>query len=205
MANEPPFKYKNVSLNVNIDYIELLVLSGRDLTATARALHGRHKISYLRMIYLKIYDSVTLINSYFGFPVLLETLSMAVMCVTALYYAFYALDFDSDISVNRLPTYMASGYLISSSILHLTIFAWMIVCCHKTTQEVNKGIYFIHRISLDRDIHYSIITELEKYLSQMINMRVQFTACGIFALNPTFLCTIFSGILKYILIIVQLN
>lgn len=204
-ATEPPSKYKNISLNVNIDYIEIPAVSDTDLTGTARALHGSHKIRYLRMIYLKIYDSVTLINSYFGFPILLETVSMVITCVTALYYAVYALDFDSDFSVNRLPTYMISVYLISLSILCLSIFAWMIVCCHKTTQEANKGIYFIHRISLDRDIHYSIITELDKLLSQLINMRVQFTACGLFALNATFLCTIFSGILTYILIMVQLS
>ena len=205
MATEPPSKHKNVSLSVNIDYIELPALSGRDLTASARALHGRHKISYLRMIYLHIYDSVTLINSYFGFPILLETVSMAIMCVTALYYAFYILDFVSGFSVDRLQSYMSSGYLISCSILYLSVFSWMIICCHKTTQEANKGIYFIHRISLDRDIHFSIITELDKLLSQLINMRVQFTACGLFALNPTFLCTIFSGILTYILIMIQLN
>jgi hypothetical protein len=127
------------------------------------------------------------------------------MCVSALYYAVYALDFDSDISVNRLSTYMTSGYLITCCILYLSIFVWMTVCCHKTTQEANKGIYFIHKISLDRYIHYSIITELDKLLSQLINMRVQFTVCGLFALNPTFLCTIFSGILTYILIMVQLS
>jgi hypothetical protein len=205
MATDPLSKYKNVSLNVNIDYIDLPVLSSRDITGKARALHGHHKISYLRMIYLKIYDSVTLINSYFAFPILLGTVSMAITCVTALYYAFYALDFDSDFSVNRLPMYMTSSYLIWYCILHLSVFAWMIVCCHKTTQEANKGIYFIHRISLDRDIHYSVITELEKLLSQLINMKVQFTACGLFTLNPTFLCTIFSGILTYILIMVQLS
>lgn len=205
MATGPPSKYKSLSLGVNIDYIELPALSGGDQTGTARALHGRHKISYLRMIYLKIYDSVTLINSYFGFPILLDTVTMVITCVSALYYAAYTLDFDSDASVNRLTMYVTSGYLIGCSILYMSVFVWMIVCCHKTTQEANKGIYFIHRIYLDRDIHYSINTELDKLLSQMINMRVQFTVCGLFALNPTFLCTVFSGVLTYILIMVQLN
>lgn len=205
MATELPSKYKNLSLNVNIDYIELPALSGRDLMGTARVLYGRHKINYLRVIYLKIYDSVTLINSYFGFPILVETVSMVIMCVSGLYYAAYTLEFDSDDSVNRLTTYITSGYLVSCCILYMSIFVWMIICCHKTTQEANKGIYFIHRISLDRDIHYSIITELDKLLSQMINMRVQFTACGLFSLNHTFLCTVFGGIITYILIMVQLN
>jgi hypothetical protein len=205
MTTEPLSKYKNISLNINIEYIELPALSGRDITGTTRALQGRHKISYLRMIYLKIYDSVTLINSYFGFPILLETVSMVIMCVTALYYAFYALDFDSDFSVNRLQTYMTSGYIISCCILYLSVFSWVIVCCHKTTQEANKVIYIIHRLSLNRDIHYSIITEIDKLLSQLINMRVQFTACGLFELNPKFLGTVLSGILTYILIMVQLN
>jgi hypothetical protein len=205
ITTEPPSKYKRISLNISIDYVELPALSGRDLTGPARALHGSHNISNLRMIYFKMYDSVTLINSYFGFPLLLETVSMVIMCVGALHYAFYALHFDGDLSVNRLSTYMTSGYLITHCLLYLSIFAWMIVCCHKTTQEANKGIYFIHRISLGRDIHYSIITELDKLLRQLINMRVQFTACGLFALNPTFLCTILSGILTYVLIIVQLS
>jgi hypothetical protein len=187
MATETPFKYENVSLNVNIKYIELPTISGKDLTGTIRSLHGRHIINYLRMIYLKIYGGVTLINSYFGFPILLQTVSMTVMCVTALYYAVYALDFVRDFSVNRVHTYMTSGFLISCSIVYLSVFAWLIVCWHKTTQEANKGIYFIHRIPLDRDMHCSIITELDKLLSQLLNMRVQFTACGLFALNPPLL------------------
>jgi hypothetical protein len=205
MATEPPFKYKNVSLTVNIEYMDMPALSGRDLTGTIRALHGRHKISYLRMIYLKIYNSVTLINSYFGFPILLETASMTVMCVTGLYYGLYVLDFVGDVSGSRIQMYATSVFLISYSIFYLSIFAWMIVCCYKTTQEANKGIYFIHRISLDRDVHYSVITELDKLLSQMLNTRVQFTACGLFTLNPPLVCTIFSGILTYILIMVQLS
>ena len=205
MTTEPLSKYKNISLNINIEYIELPALSGRDITGTTRALQGQHKISYLRTIYLKIYDSVTLINSCFGFPILLETVSMVIMCVTALYYAFYVLDFDSDFSVNRLQTCMISGYLISCCIIYMSVFAWVNVCCHETTQEANKGIYIIHRISLNRDIHYKIIIDLDKLLSQLINMRFQFTACGLFALNPKFLGTIFSGILTYILIMVQLN
>jgi hypothetical protein len=205
MATEPPLKYKNVSLTVNIEYIDMPALSGRDLTGTIRALHGRHKISYLRIIYLKIYDSVTLVNSYFGFPILLETASMTVMCVTALYYGLYILDFVSDFSVSTVQTCVTSGFLISYSIFYLSVFGWLILCCYKTTQEANKGIYLIHRISLDRDLHYSVITELDKLLSQMLNTRVQFTACGLFALNPPLLCSIFSGILTYILIMVQLS
>ena len=200
MATEPPYRNKNVSLNVNIDYVELPAPSGRNLTGTAWALHGRHSISYLRMIYLKMYDSVILINSYFGFPIFLETVSMTVMCVTGLYYSAYVLDFDSEV-----PNYMTSGYLLLCCIIFILIFTWLIVCCHKTTEEANKGIYLIHRISLDSDIHYSIKTDLDKLLSQLINMRVQFTACGLFALNPPFLCTIFSGIITYILIMVQLS
>jgi hypothetical protein len=151
ITNEPPFKYRHVSLNINIAYIELSTLSCRDLTGLTRALYVRYNISYLRKIYLKRWDCVTLINLYFGFPVLLETVSMAIMCVSALYYTVYTLDFDGNVSANRLSTYMTLGYIISRCILYLSTFAWMVVCCHKTTQESNKGIYFIHRIS--RDIH----------------------------------------------------
>jgi hypothetical protein len=205
VATEPLSKYKNVSLDVNIAYIELPTASSRNLTRTARALNGRHTINDLSMVYLKLYDTAALTNSYFGIPVLLETVSMITMCVTALYYGVYLLDCDSDIYGNIVNRYLLSGYLISCSILCLSLFAWLIVCCHNTIQEANKGIYFIHRISLNRDIHYSIITELDRLLSQLKNMRIQFTACGLFALNLPFLCTVFSAVLTYILIIVQIS
>lgn len=204
-ANEPISKHKNMPLSVNIDYIELPTLCGRKLTRTAMALNGRHEINNLRMIYLNIYDSVTLINSYFGIPVLLELVSMTTMCVTALYYAVYILDCDSGTSGETLRTYMTSCLLILCCILYASLFAWLIICCHNTTQEANRGIYHIHKISLDRDIHYSTVTELDRLLSQLINMKVQFTVCGLFALNLPFLCTLFSGIITYIVIIVQLS
>lgn len=116
MATELPSRYKNVSLNVNIDYVELPAPSARNLMDTAWALHGRHSISYLRMIYLKMYDSVILINSYFGFPIFLETVSMTVMCVSGLYYSAYVLDLDSEVL-----TYMTSVYLIWCCIMYTLI------------------------------------------------------------------------------------
>jgi hypothetical protein len=68
-----------------------------------------------------MYDSVTLINSYFGFPLLLETVSMVIMCVGAWHYAFYALYFDGDLSVNRLSTHIC---------LQVTTYRAVFCICH---------------------------------------------------------------------------
>jgi hypothetical protein len=84
------------------------------------------------------------------------------------------------------------------------MFAWLIVCCHHTTLEGNRGIICIQRITARRDMKHGTLINLNNLSNQLKDMKVEFTACGFFVLNFSLLGTVTGGILAYILIMVQL-
>jgi hypothetical protein len=47
--------------------------------------------------------------------------------------------------------------------------------------------------------------ELEKLSSQLKDMKVEFSVCGLVLLNLPLLCAFVGGIFTYILVMVQLN
>jgi hypothetical protein len=194
----------NKQVSVNNEYVEVCALSSGRHTL-ARPLYECRKVQELRMVYLELYDAAMLINSRFGIPILLDILSMTTECVTALYYGFYILNINTDSYDNDLQTYVTSGFLICWSILYMTSFTYLIVCCHNTRIESNKGVYHIQRLMVNHDIKHDTALELERLSNQLRDMNIEFTACDLFALNLPFLFTILGAIFTYILIIVQLS
>jgi hypothetical protein len=160
-----------------------------------------YKIRKLRFVYIQLYDCVALLNSYFGIPILFEILLVMVTSVSALYGGFYFLRVgNSDFKMNIL-----GYYLISFGILFLAKFVWLIICCHDVTEEANRGVISIQRINTCCNVKRETALELDKLSAQMMNMRVQFSACGFISLGLPILCTTFGGILTYILIMVQMT
>jgi hypothetical protein len=200
-----PHMSQNTPVTLNGDCIEVCTLTSGKHKLITKSLNECNRIQDLRLVYLELYDAVMLINSHFGIPVLLEIVSMMIMCVTALYYGFYSLDMGTDSSGNSLQTYVVSGFLISWSILYLILFACLIVCCHDTGRESNKGVYHIQRLTVQRDIKHDTALELERLSNQLKDTKIEFTACDLFELNLPFLCTVLGGVFTYILIIAQLS
>lgn len=160
-----------------------------------------YKIHILRYVYIQLYDSVGLVNSYFGIPILFEVLTVIVSSVTALYCGVYFLRAGhGDIRAAIIVFYM-----IFYGVQFLTAFAWLVICCHTNSAEANRGVISIQRIIGSSKVKHETSVELEKLSSQLDRMKVQFTACGFFSLNLPILCTAIGLILTYILIAVQIS
>jgi hypothetical protein len=160
-----------------------------------------YKIHTLRYVYIQLYDSVALLNSYFGIPVLFEILTVIVSSVCALYCGPYFLRAgDGDIKTGIIASYM-----IFYGVQFLIAFGWLVICCHTTSAEANRGVVSIQRIISCSKVKHETSVELEKLSCQLDKMKVQFTACGFFSLNLPILCTVIGAILTYILIVVQMN
>ncbi|PNF21447.1 hypothetical protein B7P43_G13500 [Cryptotermes secundus] len=159
------------------------------------------KIDILRYVYVQLYDSVILLNSYFGIPILFEILTVIVSNVTALYSGLYFLR----ASHGDIKAGVIAFYMVFYGVQFLTAFAWFVTCCHNTSAEANRGVTSIQRIMGCSKVNHETSVELEKLSSQLDKMKVQFTACGFFSLNLPLLCTAIGLILTYILIAVQIN
>jgi hypothetical protein len=160
-------------------------------------------IHILRLAYIDLYDTVTLVNSHFGVSILLLIISLVIVCVTSFYYGFYA--FGSSAGVGNLTTHLKSCMLVFLTLLYAVIFVWLIVSCDDTMQEANRGAVYIHRTAACPNMKYGILLQLQTLSNQLRDMRVEFTACGFFVLNLPLLGTIICGILTYIVIMIQLE
>jgi hypothetical protein len=121
--------------------------------------------------------------------------------VSALYTGVYFLRTgDGDVM-----TGIVACYIILFGVQFLTAFAWLVICCHTTSAEANRGVVSIQRIIACSKVKHETSVELEKVSNQLDKMKVQFTACGLLSLNLPILCTLIGVILTYILIAVQIN
>ncbi|PNF21448.1 hypothetical protein B7P43_G13503 [Cryptotermes secundus] len=158
----------------------------------------------LRLAYINLYDTVTLINSHFGVPVLLQIFTLMMVCVTSYYYGLHIFS-NLNANIGEVTTYLKPCMLILWTSLYGIPFVWMIMCCHEATQEVKRGLICVQRVTACPSTKYSSVLELQNLSHQLKHMKVEFTACGIFVLNLPLLATIIGGIFTYILIMVQLD
>jgi gustatory receptor len=165
---------------------------------------GTCGIHELRIAYIELYDAVTLINSQFGIPILLQITTSVIVCVTGYYTALGSFN-TGDTSVHDFNTYFKQFLTLFLTSVYGAQLAWLIVGCHRGMQEANKGILYIHRITSCPNINYGTLLKLKTLSNQLKDMKVEFTACGFFVLNLTLLGKIICGIFTYILIMVQLE
>jgi hypothetical protein len=145
-----------------------------------------------------------LISSHFGVPILFHILSVMVTCVLMFYSAFHFIH-SAVANSEGVKTYITSCYLMFWGIAYVTPFVWLVISCDETAHVANRGVIYIQRIKASPYTGHDTITELGKLSSQLKDMKVEFSVCGLFVLSLPFLCTFVGGIFTYIIIMVQLN
>jgi len=188
-------KIHHISTSVNTFFSEKCDLPNLTSPRVKSELCG---IPILRLAYIDLFDTVTLVNSHFGIPVLLLIISLVSVCVTAFYCGLYSLGSYSD-------THVKACMLIFWTLWYAIPFAWLIVSCDSTMQEANRGMVYIQRTTVCPNMKYGTLLQLQTLSNQLRDMRVEFTACGFFVLNLSLLGTIVCGILTYVLIMIQLE
>lgn len=160
-------------------------------------------IHILRLAYIDLYDTVTLVNSHFGFSILLLIISLVIVCVTSFYFGLYF--FNSSAFVGDFTRHLKTCMLVFWTLVYALPFVWLIISCDNTTQEANRGKVYIQRTTACPNMKYGTLLQLQTLSNQLRDMKVEFTACGFFVLNLSLLGTIICGILTYILIMIQLE
>jgi 7tm Chemosensory receptor. len=155
-------------------------------------------VPILRLAYIDLYDTVTLVNSHFGLQILLLIISLVIGSVTAVYFGLYSFFSHSD---KNVKAYM----LVLCVLLYSSLFVCVIISCDSTMQEAKRGIVYIQKTTACPNRKYGTLLQLQTLSIQLRDMRVEFTACGFFVLNLPLLGTIIGGILTYTLIMIQLE
>jgi gustatory receptor len=196
-----PHVRQNHFVSVNVSFNRNYILPTLTRSCKKRETCGVHT---LRLAYINLYDTVTLINSHFGVPVLLQIFTLMMVCVTSYYYGLYIFN-NLNANIGEASTFLKPCLLIISTSFYGILFVWMIVCCHGAMQEGKRGLICVQRVTACPTTKYNIVSELQNLSHQLKHMKVEFTACGIFVLNLPLLATIIGGIFTYILIMIQLD
>jgi hypothetical protein len=173
-------------------------------SSSLQLLNRSNHVQTLRLLYIEMYDTVQLIASHFGAPVLFQTLSVMVTSVLLFYGAFHFIH-NADANIHVVETYVATCYFIFRGVLYVTPFVWLVISCDAAAHEANRGVVYIQRVKASPHTGHDVVMKLENLSSQLKDMKVEFSVCGLVVLNLQFLCTFVGGIFTYILIMVQLN
>jgi hypothetical protein len=174
------------------------------LYSNTRCVVDASKILELRHIYCQLHDVLWLVNKYYGIPLLLLITATIVNFVNTFFMSIIFIKnviFGEREFINYIMLTTDLCWCVSV----LFIFVWIISCCHLVTEEVHKLLLCIQKILIYSNVSQSTIRELRSFVSQLKDMRVEFSVCGIFTLNLPYLFGTLSVITTYVAVLFQLQ
>ncbi|KAJ9594329.1 hypothetical protein L9F63_014246 [Diploptera punctata] len=154
-------------------------------------------ISFLRQQHFLLSTVVSLLNEVYGFTILLLVMTTMSNCVVSLYDGINILKRDEDpiqsVSVILIGTFMFIPVLC------------VVISCHQVVHQNENQMTSIQELLISKSVNHRTQNELKELLLQIKLMRPKFSAGGFFMLNLQFVCTSFSSIFTYIIIMSQIK
>jgi hypothetical protein len=162
------------------------------------------QIRELRNIFSQLHEVLWLVNKCYGFPILLVITSTIVTFVPTFFIGITFIQ-GAVVYQRELKNYITMASYLCWCTSNLFMFAWINSCCQLVTGEVHKLLLYIHKIEIYSNVTQSTIVELRSFISQIKDMKVEFSICGLFALNLPFLCATLGVITTYVTVLFQLK
>ncbi|GFG39915.1 hypothetical protein Cfor_03359 [Coptotermes formosanus] len=163
-----------------------------------------HKIISYRQIYSNIYDAVQLINSIYGFLLLLLFTRAAAGLVTNIYH-LASITLGGEI-VDQFENWGAPAHIFSLacwiSIFLSTVIA-MTVTCQVVILESKKIGDIIQKLLLQQHVRCEAVEQLKLFSEQVTKNKIEFSALCLFKVDMSLLCTILASVTSYIIVLVQ--
>ncbi|KAJ9592619.1 hypothetical protein L9F63_015715 [Diploptera punctata] len=155
------------------------------------------RICVLRQQHFRLSNVVSLLNQVYGFAMLLEIITALSNCIGSLYEGIYIINQEGD-------SIMCACVILAGASLFLPLL-WMVMWCHLVVQENGKQMTAIQELLICRSVNYSTQEELKELFLQIKFMEPNFSAGGFFTLNLQFICSCFSSMFTYIVIMSQMK
>jgi hypothetical protein len=166
--------------------------------------YGGHQVLELRHIYSNLHDTVQLLNSYFGVPVLTFT-----------FWIFTSVAHSSFLCVWMIGSAIKDGkhpaeywYMWFTGTLFWSVFCMLLVLliglsCQSTTEQSNNALIVVENLMLRCGLRCETVNELRVLSLQLNNMKVYFTAGGFFTLDLPFVHSFVCMICTYFVVQLQ--
>ena len=163
-----------------------------------------HKIFTYRQIYNNIYDSVQLINSIYGFLLLLVFVRAAAGLVTNIYdlaiitIGGQTLDYFShwhlSVHIFSFATWVS---IFLSTVIAMTVTCQLVISESKKIGDVIQKLLLLQHVKCDD------VQQLKLFSDQVTKNQIEFSALGLFKVDMSLLCTILASVTSYIIVLVQ--
>ncbi|PNF39123.1 hypothetical protein B7P43_G01346 [Cryptotermes secundus] len=159
-------------------------------------------IHTLRYVHAVLYDTCCLINSAYGFQLLL---SMAYIFVSVVKYCHMVMISDTCYNQYELSNICVDGIvpLMCVVSIHVACVLFVNVFCNSACFEAAVTTTLVNKFLLKRSLHCDAMGELGRFSQQLLHSKVQFTAFGVFNLDFTFIYGFVGGAATYIVILLQ--
>lgn len=158
-----------------------------------------HTLRYVQAI---LYDTCYLINSAYGFQLLL---SMAYIFVSVVKYCHMVMISDTCSNQYELSNICVDGIvpLMCVVSIHVACVLFVNVFCNSACFEAAVTTTLVNKFLLKRSLHSDAMGELRRFSQQLLHSKVQFSAFGVFNLDFTFIYGFVGGAATYIVILLQ--
>ena len=159
-------------------------------------------INVLKFMCTELFECVQLYNSIFGFTIIMISLHMFVLevnCLDLIIYSFRVYN------LSNCHLYVNTVFALSVGFPALLIIGYFSALCHRTSEEVTKIVVKIHKVLIYSDVGHGDTRDLKMLLKRLRDMKLHFTACGLFTVNLRYLGTFISGVIMYLLILIQIK
>jgi hypothetical protein len=156
----------------------------------------------LRRIYNHLYECTRIINSIFGFYILLDICRT----LTSLTSALYSVVRLFNEPIGAVTSLEFSDFLLSRIVWIITLLGTatcLTVICGTTVSKSKDITHKIQTLLLEDSQNSDVSEQLKLFSQQMSTDRVVFTAAGFFVIDWSVLCAFLTSVVTYIIVLIQ--
>jgi hypothetical protein len=158
----------------------------------------------LRRVYAILYDLGGLVESAYGFQLLL---AMAYIFFSVVKHFHLVMISNLSSHQGNMSAAHVDGILpfICVVSIHIANVLWVTASCNFACREAVRTTTVVNKLLLIQALSSDVSAELERFSQQLLHSKLQFTAFGFFSLDFTFLYGFIGGATTYIVILLQLQ
>jgi len=153
-----------------------------------------------RELYEDLCDISVLINSMYGFQILLELCVTTVELTLSSYLMLAAIMETLAVKIDTIGRFIClmTGWLLLYAFKLISITA----PCQSATSEVENTVMLVQKLLL-AGFDQNTMAELQLFSQQLLHRKINFTAFGVLKLDYSLLLTIIGGSITYAVIVLQ--
>ena len=176
-------------------------------TSARAPFNGRQcsiRIHRLKHLHVELHSLTQLINFTFSVQIFLAIIWLIVINSLAFHLVAKYISTLSDMH-NQIMRNDFQGILAIMWAVFASVFLFMIsAACHETSEEAAMSVSLVHSLLLDPCLSNDASKELQIFSTQITHLKIEFSACGFFAINLPFFYTTIGVICTYVIFFCQI-